>query len=510
MSVLTAPTASPWEAAARLFEPEPPRERRWETPGALARAIDPTVVQTPALDVIDHALVELMDTPGQQRLAVFMAPQEGKSERVSHIFPLWALQQNLDLRIAIVSHSNELALGFGRQIKNDVEMFDGTDGTLDLGIRLRTDSKAAGRWHVERHRGGVFTTSVAGNLTGRAVDLLLVDDPIADLDRAMSVKYRERAHRFWLGVAIPRLGPNTKICLIQTRWHEDDLAGRLLATEGNKDSGGKWRVISIPAQCEDEATDPLGRKHGEYMVSTRGRTREDWDERKKDMGAYVWAALCQQRPAPAEGGMFKRLWWRFWTPAPPLFGERIDCAGKIWPVKECWRFATIDLAASTKTSADWTVASAWMLTLDGDLVLLDRNRARVPEGDHFALVRPLVERWELDTVYVEACQLGTTLVKDATAAGVPISPLTADVDKLTRAIPASARVSNGRVWLPAGASWLDVWIGEHASFPNGSHDDQVDTLGYAVRVAVAQWAPPVGKPPTPPPTGEIDFMTVPM
>jgi predicted phage terminase large subunit-like protein len=509
MTILVDRPVSPWEAAARMFEPPPPRLRRWETPGVLAGRLDQSIVQTPALDLIDDALVELFDTPGQQRLAVFMAPQEGKSERVSHYFPLWALCDNPDLRIAIVSHSAELALGFGRSIKNDVESNDGTDGTLDLGLRLRKDSKAAGRWNIEGYRGSVYATSVAGNLTGKPADLILLDDPIADLERAMSIKYRERAHRFWLGVAVPRMGPNTKVCLIQTRWHEDDLAGRLLATEGDKVKGGRWKVISIPAQCEDEGSDPLGRKRGEYMVSTRGRTTQDWDDRKKDMGAYVWSALCQQRPAPAEGGMFKRIWWRFWSPAPALFGERIDCAGRIWPVKECWRFATIDLAASTKTSSDWTVVSAWMLTGDGDLVLLDRNRARVGEADHFTLVRPLVERWALDTVFVEASQHSTTLVTEAAHSGIPVSPLTADTDKLTRAIPASARASNGRVWLPAGAPWLAEWIGEHASFPNGTHDDQVDTLAYAVRIAITKWAPPPPKPSLPP-SGEIDLMTVPM
>jgi predicted phage terminase large subunit-like protein len=483
---------SAWEAAARLFEPSPV-VRHWATPGQMAKALDPTTVQTPALDLIDAALVDLADGK-DRRLAIFMSPQEGKSERASRRFPLWLLHQDTSLRIAIVSHNDELALGWGRAIKADVETFNGDDGMLDLGLRLRTDSKAAGRWQVEGDRGGVYCTSISGSLTGRPADVLILDDPIKDLEQAQSSKYRERAHRFWQGVAIPRMGPHTKVVLIQTRWHEDDLAGRLLATEGDKAKGGRWRVVSIPAQCEDEATDPLGRKTGEYMISARGRTDKDWDERKQDSGQYVWAALFQQRPAPAEGGLFKRLWWRYWTPAPSSHGERLDLAGRVWSLSECWRFITGDLAASTRTSADFTVAAAWALTLDGDLVLLDYNRARIGEADHYDLFRPLAQRWRVDTAFVEATQHSMTLTAEATRSGLHVTPLRADADKFSRALPYSARVSGGRVWLPAGSAKVDAWVAEHAGFPAAAHDDLVDAGAYAVRVAVTKWVPPTPVP----------------
>lgn len=489
---------TPWEAAARQFEKPP---RRWATPGDMARDLDPRTVQTPALDLIDRALVRLADSPGQGRLAIFMAPQEGKSERASHWFPLWALVHNPELRIAIVSHDAELARGWGAAIKRDVETFNGDDGTIDLGLRLRTDSKAMGRWNVEGHRGGVYAVSIGGSLTGRAVDLLVIDDPISNLEQAQSETYRKRAHRFWQGVAVPRMGPHTKTILIQTRWHEDDLAGRLLATEGDRAKGGKWQVISIPAQCEDEAIDPLGRKRGEYMVSARGRTRRDWDERKKDLGSYVWAALCQQRPSPAEGGLFKRVWWRYWT----QFGDHLTLGPRTFRLADCWRFGTVDLAASTRASSDWTVISAWARTVAGDLVLLDRFRAHIDENSHFDAARPLVQRWQLDTLFVERSQYGMTLSREAANEGVPINPVDAESDKLSRALPASRWVERGRVWLPAGAPWLDDWIGEHAGFPNASHDDQVDTTSYAVRVAITQPAPAMHAPPPPPDRAEVDW-----
>jgi predicted phage terminase large subunit-like protein len=246
----------------------------------------------------------------------------------------------------------------------------------------------------------------------------------------------------------------------------------------------------------NEATDPLGRKLGEYMMSARGRTWQDWEDRKADLGAYVWSALCQQRPAPAEGGLFKRLWWRYWTPAPNIgYGDRIDLAGRIRPLNECWRFITGDLAASTRTSADYTVAAAWALTLDGDLVLLDYNRARIGEADHYDLFRPLAQRWAVDTAFVEATQHSMTLTAEATRSGLHITPLKADTDKFSRALPYSARASGGRVWLPASSSKMSDFVDEHASFPNGAHDDLVDTGAYACRVAITKWAPP---PPTPP------------
>lgn len=275
-----------------------------------------------------------------------------------------------------------------------------------------------------------------------------------------------------------------------TRWHEDDLAGRLLESEGRVEQGGRWRVISIPAQCEDPATDQLGRREGEYMISARGRTVKDWEERRKDVGEYVWASLFQQRPAPAQGGLFKRLWWRRWTPA----GEhRINLGGRVSDLRDAWRFGTVDLAASTRTSADFTVIAAWARTLGGDLVLLDMVRAKIGEEQHFAQARPLVERWQLDTLFVEASQYGFTLVKEATQHGVPVTPVQAEQDKFSRALPYSAWCSGGRVWLPASAWWVSTWIDEHAGFPNATHDDTVDTGSLATRVAITQWVPLVNR-----------------
>lgn len=483
-----------------------PKPRRWASPLDMACDLDPKTVRTPALECINTALVALAEgrLPGN-RLAVFMSPQEGKSTACSYWNPLWLLSEvSADLRIVNVSYSDEMARRWGADVKLALETFNGDEDTVDLGLRLRADSRAAGRWQVAGRKGGIYCAGVGGSITGKPADYICVDDPLKNLEEAQSPKYRDRVMRTWQGVIIPRHGPDTKVVWIQTLWHEAEPIQQILAS-----GGSEWTVIRIPA-IADSPDDPLGRQLGEPMVSARGH--RDWAKIRRDVGEYVFSALYQQRPSPAEGNLFKRIWWRYWSPAPQLgmTTPRLDLGGRIIALGDCWRFATVDLASSTRTSADWTVISAWAQSPDGDLILLDRHRSRIGESEHFAHALPLVQRWQLDTVFVEKSQHGTTLVKDATRAGVPISPLEADTDKLTRALPASARCSNGRIWLPAGAWWTKEWVDECAGFPNSRNDDQVDTLAYAVRVSVAKWAPPVHQPRPAAPSGEVDFMSVPL
>lgn len=472
------------------------KPRRWSTPGVLAQHLNPSIRQAPALLKIDEALVRASQgqctkpdgSTNGRKLMVFMPPQEGKSERCSHYFPIWLLQHNPDLRIGIVSYSDEMARRWGSDIKLDLETFDGTDGTVDLGLRLREDMSAAGRWQVKGGRGGVYCVGIRGSLTGKPVDVLIIDDPVKDLDTAQSKANRDAADRFWRAVAIPRMGPETVVVLIQTRWHEDDLAGRILQNEP-----GQWEVLSIPAKAES-VEDVLEREIGEYLKSVRGD--RDWENIEANVGPYVWAALYQQRPAPQSGGLFKRKKFRYWHYLPVLNsgygltgGLRLSLADRVILLDDCWRFITVDLAASTSTQADWTVAAVWAVTLEGDLILVDRVREKVEEHEHWDLVRPLRERYAVDVVFVESRMFGTTMVVDATRAGVPILELKADTDKWTRAVPASTRVNNGRAWFPGDVDWLDEWESELATFPNGAHDDQVDVFAYAARAQAAHWTP---------------------
>jgi predicted phage terminase large subunit-like protein len=494
---VTLAPVSPWEAAARLFEPPPVKPRRWATPSDMACELEPRTVRTAMQDCIDGHLVRVADGH-LKRLMIFCPPQEGKSQKVSRRFPAWLLSHDPTLRIGIVSFEQERATRWGREIKRDVEMHPA------LGIQLRADSKAAGRWHTEQG-GGVYCAGIGAALTGEALDVLIIDDPVKGRKEAESDVYREAAWDWWESVGSTRLSTRGVVVLMMTRWHEDDLAGRLLANEPDD-----WVVLRIPAIAEDN--DPLGRQPGEELQSVQKRPPGHFRKLEQVRSPYVWLSVYQQAPSAAEGLIFKRIWWRYWTPSPGYGLGNVDLAGRTYSLNDAWRFATVDLAASTRTSADYTVISAWAKLISGDLILLDRVRARIGEEDHFANARPLVERWKLDTVFIERGQIGMTLVRQATQDGIPVSPLDAETDKLSRALPASAWCKAGRIWLPAGAWWLPVWTGEHASFPTAAHDDQVDTTSYAVRVAVTKWTPPPQRAPEQEHRAgqEIDLMRVPL
>jgi hypothetical protein len=330
------------EHAARDFEPRA-QMSQWSTPGGLARHMDPKTVQTAALDLLDDSLADVAD--GRcPRLIWSMPPQEGKSERASRRFPLWLLTRNPELRIAIVSYELGVARRWGRAIRNDIAEHP------ELGLAVRADTSAAHEWQLEGHLGGVYSVGIGGALTGRPVDLLLVDDPLKGRKEADSPTYRNACKDFYTDTARTRLAPGAPVVIIQTRWHEDDLSGWLLSGP----SGHEWRYVNVPAQAEDNS-DPLGRRPGEYLVSARGRTAADWEMTRRDVGARTWAALYQGRPAPAEGGLFKRSHWRWYT--APRAIRRED--GTMWvhgadEVIQSW-----DLAFKDTKASDFVVGQVW-------------------------------------------------------------------------------------------------------------------------------------------------------
>lgn len=470
------------------------RQRRYARPGDLAHAVDAKNLGSPALDLIDQHLIDLIYTSDYDALEVTMPPQEGKSQRVSRSFPEWLLDHDSSLRIAIVSYAEDKAIRWGRDIKNDVanrpcRRYPGSphkcqEACGGLHITIRQDSHAAGRWATPEG-GGLFCVGVGGPLTGEAVDVLIIDDPVKDRMAAESATIRENTWDWWESVAMTRLG-KPKVVLVQTRWHEDDLAGRI----ASRPSPLKWRRLRIPA-IADSPDDPLGREVGEELPSVRHRVAGWFRNLRANMSPYVFAGVYQQVPSAAEGNFFRRSSFRYWRPMEPWADGRERIWTEAGPVTlaDCWTFLTMDFAASTKNSADYTVASCWAITPGGDLILLDRVRDRVPDHEHFAMAQPLMERWGVSMVYVESNWWSKTFVSDARDKGTAVAPVMADTDKVTRAIPAAGRVHAGRVYFPAEAEWLSVWENELAIFPQGSHDDQVDTLSYAARIQVNEWTP---------------------
>ncbi len=262
--------------------------------------MDPRTVQTPALDLIDEALVWAVNTP-DARLIICMPVQEGKSLRCSKWFPLWMLQQQPDTRVAIVSYESNLARRWGRAVRDAITVHGKA-----LGLRIRDDLSAQHEWELEGRDGGVYTTGIGGALTGRAADVLIIDDPIKDRADADSPTIRTNVIDWWTDTGSTRLAPGAPVILVNTRWHPDDLTGWLLSQE----DGHRWRVLSIPAQAEalDPADDPLGRRLGQFMISARGRTVKQWEAIKASKPARTWAALYQQRPTPAEGTVWQESW----------------------------------------------------------------------------------------------------------------------------------------------------------------------------------------------------------
>jgi predicted phage terminase large subunit-like protein len=472
---------------------------RYPTPGALAQAYLPSTTQTPALRAIDAALVGLADAEQDLgRLMVFIPPQEGKSTRTSCWFPLWMLAQDPTLKIGIVSYSATKAERWGKWIRRMIEAHP------EFGIELMADSRAVDAYETTMG-GGVVSVGVGGGLTGERIDLLVIDDPVRGRAEAESATYRENAWDWWESVGATRGSSRYKVVLMMTRWHADDLAGRLLDREPDT-----WTVLRIPAvrdigqplvRGSDGASvyDPRGE-----LISVQGRRPGYYIALKSQRSMYVWNSIYMQTPVAAEGNLFSRADFRYWSligydPSQhdAMHGLRIEVDGDALFVGDMRRFITMDLASSTKTSADFTVAAVWAITLDGRLILLDMVRKRIGEQAHADMLRPLCAKWAAPDVYVERGFIGTTLVIDATAAGIRIQPLTPDKDKITRALPATQRLASHTVFWPAVAAWLDVWCDEIAGFPSWTHDDMTDTFAYAARIVSAHWTPRHEKPEPP-------------
>lgn len=472
---MTVTCLSPWEAAARLFEPPPPSVERvplWRTPGEMAKALDRKTVQTPALDVIDSALVDVAE--GRcDRLMVSLAPQEGKSERASRRFPTWMLHRNPDLRIAIVSFAHRRARKWGRAIRNDI-----TRHSEQLDLKVDPSSAAADEWRIDGHIGGVYTVGITGALTGEAVDLLIIDDPYRDGKQADSPAWKEVVEGFWEEVAIPRLGPGVAVLIIQTRWRHDDLTGWLQTREDGTD----WQIINIPAQADHDPakgeTDPLGREPGEFLISTRGRTVEQWEQRKREMGTRAWNALCQGRPAPAQGNIFQRDWWQFYENAQWV--ERPDGARIAHSFDEI--VASWDMSFKDTDGTDYVCGQVWGRR-GAEAYLLDQVHDRLSFVDTCTKVRTLAARWPQATLKLVEDKANGPAVINALARKVAgLVPVEPDGSKAARAAAVSPFVEAGNVKLPAPelCPWVDDLIEEAQGFPRSAHDDRVDALSQAL------------------------------
>lgn len=454
------------------------RHTAWPTPGAMATTLERTTVNTPALELIDDRLTWLTAGP-DRKLIISMAPQEGKSRRVARDFPVWALAENPNRRIVLASHDASLARRNGRAIRDMIARHGGT-----LGIWIRGDLSGQSEWELSGHAGGVYAVGIGGSLTGRPADILVIDDPIKSTEQANSEAYRQRAWDWWTDVAAARLSPGAPVVLILTRWHEDDLAGRLLASE----DGPSWEVLNIPAQAEhDPATgevDVLGRTPGEFMVSARGRTQVQWEMRKRIAGARTWASQYQGHPNPPGGSVFQREWFQFYDVAPWIV--RSDGSRVVTGFDEV--MMSWDMTFKDTAGTDMVVGQVWGRR-GADAYLLDQVRDRM---DFVRTLREFVQlaaKWPQATLKLVEDKANGPAVIAMLSRRVPgIVPEEPQGSKVARASAVSPLVEGGNVLLPdpSLAPWVGDYVEEMVSFPNGVNDDQVDASSQALNRVILQ------------------------
>ena len=461
---------TPEEAAAELLH----RRRIRRSFQAWCEYILEPAGQAPAAH--HRLLIEALEALARgdiPRLMVAMPPGSAKSTYVSMLFPPWWLAQDPTLSMIAASNTAELAERFGRRVRNTI--FE--HGPL-LGYALSADNAAAGRWETDRG-GEYYAAGVQGTITGRRADLAVIDDPVKTRAEADSQLVRDRIWDWWRDDLTTRLKPGAKVAVVATRWHEDDLSGRLLH-EANT-GGQQWHVVSLP--MEAELDDPLGRAPGERLWA-------DWftsdmvAEAKRE--SRTWSALYQQRPAPESGDYFQRDWIRVANP-PPRDALRI--------------FGASDYAV-TSDGGDWTVHVIVGMDADDRLYLLDLWRGQAASDRWVEAFCDMVIQWKPMGWAEETGQIragvGPWLDRRMRErrAYVARTQFPTRGDKGVRAQSIRGRMALSGLFIPPDAPWRVDLEAELMSFPAGKHDDQVDALGLAGQL-IDVMIPPA-KPKAPP------------
>lgn len=437
-----------------------------------------------------------------KRLIVTMPPRMGKSELISRYLPAWYLGTFPDRQVILVSFGKELAEGHGEAARELLTEF----GPPVFGVSVKGTAKAS--WGIKGRKGVMLSRSLRGQLTGSGAHLLLIDDPIKDEADAQSELKRERLWTWWEATASTRLqimgDVRSAVIVVQTRWHENDLAGRLKAT-------GRWETLNLPLFAE--ADDPLGRAEGETLCP-EVLTQEQSQEIKDEKSSYYFSALYQQRPMPAEGIAFKRKDFRYYrvrtvegTPFYMLQDEsKVRTLAQLQDddedVEDGWRtidggytqeFQVVDAAASEKQEADYSVVGTFAVTEAHDLLVLDIARQHFEAMDVPGFVKRESDKHGRPPMWIESLGHGLGPFQELSRQGYPIRKLNIEQGskdkKMLRALLAIAACERHKVFFPVTtgeyavhAPWLGDFEDELVAFWRGRHDDQVDVLAYAARV----------------------------
>ena len=382
---------------------------------------------------------------------LLMPPRHGKSELASRRFPAFYLGRHPEKQIASVSASADLASDFGRDVRN---LIQSPEYAALFDTRLAEDSQARNKWHT--NRGGIYySLGVGGQFMGRGADVLLIDDPFANMAEAQSELTRKNVWEWYTGTAYNRLQPGGAIVVINHRMHEDDLSGRLLAQQAA--GGDKWEVVDLPAiDAEGKALWPEA-----YPIEALERIQRNSLPR-------FWSALYQQRPAPEEGDYFKADWFRTYDALPPRSEMQV--------------YGGSDYAV-TADGGDYTVHAVVGLDADGRMYLLDIWRRQAASDVWVEAFCDLVKEWKPIGWAEEKGQIASgvgpliDVRSRARQAFVHREAFPTRGDKAIRAQSIRGRVALDGLYVPRNAPWLAELRSELLHFPAGKHDDQVDALG---------------------------------
>lgn len=395
--------------------------------------------------------LEAVERGDIDRLLITMAPRHGKSELASVQFPAWYLGRNPDNRVIATSYAAGLAYRFSRRARNVL-----IQPAYPFAVRPAGDLANVQAWDVADRRGGYVSAGVGGAVTGLGAHLLVIDDPVKSAEEADSEAYRDRAWEWYQQTAYTRLEDGGAVVCIGTRWHQDDLIGRLLAAQ--ETGGDRWTVLHLPA-LDDDGRALWSEK---YDVAALDRIRAA-------IGSRAWEALYQGRPSPAEGGILKRHWWRYWVPDSALWNFRSSPATEF--VIQGW-----DTAFKKGAENDYSACVTIAVRPDGYYVL-DVWRDRVEYPSLKRAVAAQYQKWRPDEVLVEDKASGQSILQEMrTDSRLPVVPFKSDKDKIARVNAITPTVESGNVVLPVGASWEGDFVEECAGFPNATHDDQVDAF----------------------------------
>ena len=356
------------------------------------------------------------------------------------------------------AYGDSLARKFGRLNKSKIDEY----GEELFGLTLNDENASNNNWGLKGFRGGQISTGIGGSITGEGADLLIVDDPYKNHEMAFSEVQREKVFNEWQNTLLTRLHKGASVIVVQTRWHEDDLVGRLLKAEPEK-----WDLINFPAIAEDH--DILKREIGDPLCPELGFD-EEWAENKHfEVGSKVWASLYQQRPSPESGDFFKRDWIQFYKVLPEL--EEI--------------MISVDASFKDKKGSDFCVIQVWGKK-GANKYLIDQVRDRMAFPATVAAIRSVAAKYpKAHAKLIEDKANGTAVIdylKNEITGMIPVEP---QGGKESRASAISPQWEAGNVYLPhpSNAFWINDFIEELVQFPNAKHDDMVD----AMTQALARW-----------------------